>query len=71
MIGKSYLEVFPELKSTPIEEKINQVLSDPKPIDYEMYFPPAQRWYQTQGYATREGALLIFRDITARKSQSA
>jgi PAS domain S-box-containing protein len=69
MIGKSIWDVFPEVKGTIDEREITRALSEHMPVTFETYLPLDQRWYEVQGYPTREDLLLIFRDITARKSQ--
>ena len=71
MIGNAVWEVFPELKGTIVEEEITKVLREHTIIQYEVYFPPDGRWYETDGYATRDGVILIFRDITSRKFKPA
>lgn len=68
MIGKTVWQIFPEVIGTKIERELKRALSEQVPIAFETYFPADQRWYETQGYATEEGVLLIFRDITTRKS---
>lgn len=69
IIGKSIWEVFPELKGTISEREITRALSEHGSTTFETYFPTDRRWYEVQGYPTREDdMLLIFRNITARKS---
>ena len=68
MKGKSVWEVFPDLKGTVIERELHQVLSDHVQVSYEFYYPKDQHWYETKGYPVSPGAILVFRDITARKA---
>jgi PAS domain-containing protein len=70
MKGRSVWEVFPDLKGTIIERELRQVLDDHVQVNYEFYYPKDQHWYETKGYPASPGAILVFRDITARKSSS-
>ena len=68
MKGKSVWELFPELKGTAIERELRQVIEDHIQVSYEFYYPKDQHWYQTKGYPVSPGAILVFRDITDKKS---
>lgn len=70
MKGKSVWEVFPDLKGTVIERELRQVLDDHVQVTYEFYYSRDQHWYETKGYPASPGAILVFRDITARKAAS-
>ena len=68
MKGKSIWELFPEMKGTPAERQVRSVIDDHVQVHYEFYDPKDQRWYETKGYPVSPGAILIFRDITAKKT---
>jgi PAS domain S-box-containing protein len=68
MKGKSVWEVFPELKDTVVERELRQVIVDHVQVSYEFCYPKDQHWYETKGYPASPGAILVFRDITARKT---
>jgi hypothetical protein len=70
MKGKSLWEVFPDLKGTVIERELRQVLDDHVQVTYEFYYSRDQHWYETKGYPASPGAILVFRDITAKKAAS-
>jgi len=70
MKGKSVWELFPDLKGTLVERELRQVIEDHTQISYEFFYPQDQRWYETKGYPASPGAILVFRDITARKATS-
>lgn len=70
MKGKSVWEVFPDLKGTVIERELRQVLDDHVQVTYEFYYSKDQHWYETKGYPASPGAILVFRDITAKKAAS-
>jgi hypothetical protein len=62
--------VFPDLKGTVIERELRQVLDDHVQVTYEFYYSRDQHWYETKGYPASPGAILVFRDITAKKAAS-
>jgi PAS domain S-box-containing protein len=68
MKGQSLLELFPELKGTPFERELRQIIEDHTQVSFEFFYPNDQRWYETTGYPASPGAILIMRDITAKKS---
>jgi PAS domain S-box-containing protein len=70
MKGKSVWQVFPELKGTLVEKELRQVLEDHVQVSYEFYYPKDQHWYETKGYPASPGAILVFRDITHKKTAS-
>jgi PAS domain S-box-containing protein len=67
MKGKSVWELFPDLKGSVVERELRSVLQDHVQISFEFYYPKDQHWYETKGYPASPGAILVFRDITARK----
>ena len=68
MLGKSLWELFPDVKGTIVERKIREMLEHDVHIQYEFFYPVDQRWYETRGYPSSKGAILIFRDITQQKA---
>ena len=68
MLGKSLWELFPDVKGTIVEQKIREMLEHDVHVQYEFYYPADQRWYETRGYPSSKGAILIFRDITQQKA---
>jgi PAS domain S-box-containing protein len=68
--GKSIWEVLPELKGTVAERELRRVIEDHVQASFEFYSPKDRRWYETKGYPGSPGAILVFRDITARKNSS-
>jgi PAS domain S-box-containing protein len=70
MIGKSVWELVPEVRGTVVERQLRQTLEDDASIKFEFLHPGDQRSYETQGYPSSPGAILVFRDITDRKAAS-
>jgi PAS domain S-box-containing protein len=70
MKGKSFWELFPELKGTIVERELRSVIESHTQANFEFFNSKHQRWYETKGYPASPGAILVFRDITARKTAS-
>ena len=70
MKGKSIFEVFQDLKGSTVERELRSVMQDHMQICFEFYYPKDQHWYEVKGYPASPGAILVFRDITARKTAS-
>ena len=68
MIGHPVWHLFPELMGTMAERELRRLLEDEVPIQHEIYYPVDQRWYEIQGFPSSPGAILIFRDITDRRT---
>jgi PAS domain S-box-containing protein len=68
MKGRSVWELFPEIKGTIVERELRQVIENHAQVTYEFYYPKDQRWYEIKGYPASPGAILVFRDITHKKS---
>jgi len=71
MKGKSVWELFPELKGTLVEGELRAVIEDHMQVSFELKYPKDQHRYETKGYPVSPGAILVFRDITAKKTASA
>ena len=68
MTGKSVWELFPELKGTTVERELRHVIEDHVQASFEFYYDKDQRWYESTAYPASPGAILVFRDITTRKT---
>jgi PAS domain S-box-containing protein len=68
MVGKSVWALFPEVKGTIVERELRQALEDHVSIKFEFLYPGDKHWYEIQGYPSTPGVILVFRDITDRKT---
>ena len=68
MIGQSVWVLFPGLRGTVADQRLRHALDDQRPIQYELYSPADQRWYDTQGFPSSPGIVLVFRDTTELKA---
>jgi PAS domain S-box-containing protein len=69
MIGHSVWILFPGLRGSVAEQRLRHALDDQRPIQYELYSPADQRWYDTQGFPSSPGVVLVFRDTTQSKTR--
>jgi PAS domain S-box-containing protein len=67
VIGECVWKVFPEAAGTVVERELKKALKELVSTSYEFYLAPANRWYETSVYPSKDGAILVFRDITERK----
>jgi PAS domain S-box-containing protein len=68
MKGKSIWQLFPDLKGTLVERQLRSVIEDHMQVSFEFYYPTDQHWYETRGYPAAPGAILVFHDITLKKT---
>lgn len=67
MMGKSVWQVFPDVKGTLVERELLRALEGLMPVNYEFSYPPDKRWYAVRGYPSKDGIILIFRDMSKGK----
>lgn len=67
LIGKNYWAEFPEAKGTPFAEAYLRALETQKPIVFEDYYPPWDRWFENRIYPSKDGLTIFFTEITERK----
>jgi PAS domain S-box-containing protein len=70
MKGKSVWDLFPEFKGTLVERELRSVIDHHMQVSFEFYDPKDQRWYEKKGYPAPPGAILVFRDITDKKTST-
>ncbi len=66
-LGKSHWEIFPSLIGTEIEREYRHALAEGVAVHREIWFEPAQSWFEVHLYPSGEGLGIYFRDITDRK----
>jgi PAS domain S-box-containing protein len=67
MTGKPVWELFREVGPI-VERELRQALTDHVSIRFEFLYPGDKHWYEIQGYPSTPGVMLVFRDITNKKS---
>lgn len=67
LMGKNYWQEFPEARGTPFEKAYLEALKKRKPIVFENYYQPWNRWFENRIYPTEEGIAIYFTETTERK----
>jgi PAS domain S-box-containing protein len=68
LIGRTYLEVFPELAGTEVERLCRRTIEERTPAEFEDYEQRSGRWFEVRVYpGARGGIAVCVRDVTSRK----
>ncbi|HEX3142607.1 MAG TPA: ABC transporter substrate binding protein, partial [Pyrinomonadaceae bacterium] len=67
LIGRSFLDVFPQAIGTDSHRVIMRALDEGRPINFEGLSPIINRWVDVSVYPTPAGLSIYFRDATERK----
>jgi PAS domain S-box-containing protein len=68
MMGELVWDIFPDVKGTIVESELRRVMEDEATVKFEFFYPADKRFYETEAFPLSPGAILIFRDITQRKT---
>ncbi|MDJ1434425.1 PAS domain S-box protein [Halostagnicola sp. A-GB9-2] len=66
IVGRHFLDVFPELANTEFEAQALDVLECQEPRTVEGYIERYQRWIEARFFPSESGLSVYFRDITER-----
>jgi diguanylate cyclase (GGDEF)-like protein/PAS domain S-box-containing protein len=66
MLGRPFLDTFPDLRGTAIEQTFAEVLHDAQPRVFEYLHERWDHWYETRAYPDSRGLTVIVRDIDER-----
>jgi PAS domain S-box-containing protein len=69
LLGRSFWEVFPQVKGSLLEEQFRRALQEPCSVSFEFLSPPVNRWIEVHAYPTTQGLAVNFHDISERKAQ--
>jgi len=67
MIGKSLLTYFGDALSPQIFDHYDTVVNEKRPVHYERFFEPVQKWFEVSAYPSDNGVSVYLKDITERK----
>lgn len=67
VLGKTMLEVHPDLLGTPFWEKYQEAMRTGQAQEVEDYYAPMKRWFMAKVYPSGSGLTIYYKDITDRK----
>lgn len=67
LVGKNVWEVFPEGIGQPFYNELQKAMKTQQPAHLEMYYPPANKWYEDYIYPTPESVSVYYHEITQKK----
>lgn len=67
LVGSGVSEVFPHVADLPALRELRRAMDEGIPGRLETWYPPHQRWYETNLYPAEEGVMIIVRDVTDRR----
>ncbi len=68
ILGERIWDMFPGATSGEAYVQLNRAMSEHAAIEYEVYFPPWDRWFRDKVYPTPDGGLAVYtRDISDEK----
>ncbi|WP_456422163.1 PAS domain S-box protein, partial [Lutibacter sp.] len=68
IIGKHIWSEFPEREGDVFFDNYQKVIKTRKPVSFENYFKPWNRWFENRIIPTSEGIIMFFHEITDRKT---
>jgi len=68
LIGKNLWTEFPESDGSHFQKKFYKSLEEQKDAQFEMFFEPANAWFENHMYPAEDGLSLFFSDISKRRS---
>jgi PAS domain S-box-containing protein len=66
-LGKSHWEVFPATVGTIVEREYRRAVAEGVAVHFELFYEPAETWFEIHAYPSTEGLGIYFQDITERK----
>jgi PAS domain S-box-containing protein len=67
LLGQRIWDVFPVIGGSLIETEFHRAVVEQRPIQFEYFFPPQNRWYEHYVYPIANGLSVFTADITQRK----
>src|SRR5689334_4650698 len=67
IIGKNFLELFPDLRGTRLELLGRRAMADQITRRFQAMNPKTKRWYDVEVFPSPEGLVLYARDQTERR----
>ena len=66
-IGEIYWDVFPWTVGTIVDQEYHRAVSDQVAVHFELFYEPAETWFEINAYPSKIGLGIYFRNINERK----
>lgn len=67
LLGKNYWEEFPDVVGTIVEKNFRHAVENRVRVEFEVFSPPLNAWFEMRAYPARDGLSIYFLDITGKK----
>lgn len=67
LVGRNHWEAFPESLGTPIEENYRRAMREQVTVQFEVFYPPLNSWFDIRAYPSPHGLSVYFQDVTERR----
>lgn len=67
LLGKVAWQEFPEALSAITNEEFHRAMAEQVTVDFEVFHPPLQAWFEVHACPSPDGLSVYFRDVTARR----
>ena len=67
MLGRRYVEVFPLTRDSEVLARLQEAMSEQKPLQFEIISPTTGKWVELHVFPADGGLGVYFRDITERR----
>jgi PAS domain S-box-containing protein len=67
ILGQVHWDLFPWTVGQPIDHAYHRAMEDRIPVHMELFYEPANSWFEVHAYPSDIGLSLYFRDITQKK----
>ncbi len=71
LLGKNVWKLFPEAIDTVIYIESMKAVQEQQARQFEVFYPPLNKWFESKIYPTHEGLVVFSRDITEQKHAEA
>lgn len=67
LVGRLAWDIYPEEKRQPVGRRLLEAMRHRKPVRFDHYNEPNQRWTENRIYPSSEGLVIFSTDVTQRK----
>nr|WP_143028925.1 EAL domain-containing protein [Massilia sp. PDC64] len=67
LLGRMLWEEYPELVGGIAETQFRRAMREHCTVEFDIYFPPLNRWFKVRAYPSSEGLAVYCRDISASR----